>query len=109
MPTTYAECTKCGERDIIERHRCKSRWKVHIKDYHDLDDPSAGIDAWSDDADDAARDSIEQWDEDRAALDSPFFVRVTPINQEPGCAPEWFQISAEASVDYYAHPVNGPS
>jgi hypothetical protein len=107
--STYRECTKCGERDLIERHRCKARWKVHIKDYHDFDDPGDGIDAWSDDAEDAARDSIEQWDDDRGALDSPFLVRVTPINQEPGCAVEWFQISAEASVDYYARPVNEPS
>lgn len=109
MTQTYDKCTKCGERDLLERHHCKARWLIQIKDYHDFSDPGDGLDAWSDDAEDAARDTIEQWDDGRGALDSPFLVCVTPINQEPGCEPEWFQITAEASVDYYAHKTDAPA
>jgi hypothetical protein len=103
------KCTKCGEYDFVSRHRCKPQWFVQIDEHHDLDDPGDGVTVYAHDAEDAARDGVEQWDDERDALNFSYLVRATPVNQELGSAPEWFTVDAEASVEYYAHKAEAPT
>jgi hypothetical protein len=99
----YRECARCGEwgwfgeSRLGGRHECAPLWRVWIGDHHDPDDPSDGIEARADDAEDAAAKACEEWDEERGMLRGGEDCVVRPAE---GGESTLVRVEAEATVQY---------
>lgn len=92
-------------------HVCPPEWRVYVWDTHDPADPSDGIDGWGHDAEEVAKEAVEEWENDsaeHAALDAPLLVLVRPLDPEVG-SEQWIEVRAEAVVEYSADRANPPA
>ena len=95
-------CKMCGEWDWVRSHECQPRWRVDVLNHHDPDEEGDGLDVYAGDAGLAAQKAVEEWDDERIVLNGSVEVMVRPYGN-PKAPAEWFEVTAEAVVEYTAH------
>lgn len=109
MSSTYDYCKSCNRYGWVAHHRCPPMWRVWVDDHHDLADEEDGLEVRADDAEEAARNGVEAWDECECdVLRGEVSVFVRP-DDDPAAPGEWFVVSAEAVVEYHASPCPAPA
>lgn len=65
----YERCKKCRQWEDPAKHMCPPEWRVYVWDQHDPKDPSDGVDGWGENAEEVAREAIEDWDRAEAVVE----------------------------------------
>jgi hypothetical protein len=99
----FERCKTCGQYERLSEHTCPPRWRVDVNNHHDPDDARDGLSVHAVDAETAAIDAVEKWDErERDVLNGSVTVQVRPWDRLDA-KPEVFEVTAEAVVEYTAY------